>query len=146
MIKIPTRILIVDDEVDFVEMLGLRLKAAGEIVTPAYSGEECLDVLQRKEIDVVLLDIKMPGLDGITTLKEIKKRFPLVEVIMLTGHGTTRSAVEGMKLGAFDFLLKPARFEELSGKLEAARERRDKHTERIRQAEAKLLLRKSGDI
>ena len=146
MIKIPTRILLVDDEKDFVEMLGLRLEEAGEKVTPAYSGQECLQVLEKKEIDVVILDILMPGMDGIATLKEIKRRFPLVEVIMLTGHGTTESAVEGMKLGAFDYLLKPAHFGELTAKLESARKRKDEQAERIRKAEAKLLLRKSGDI
>jgi len=146
MIKIPTRVLLVDDEKDFVEMLGLRLEEAGENVTPAHSGQECLKVLEEKEIDVVILDILMPGMDGIATLKEIKNRFPLVEVIMLTGHGTTESAVEGMKLGAFDYLLKPARFGELTAKLESARKRKDEQTERIRKAEVKLLLRKGGDI
>jgi DNA-binding NtrC family response regulator len=85
-------------------------------------------------------------MDGIATLKEIKKGFPLVEVIMLTGHGTTESAVQGMKLGAFDYLLKPANFGELAAKLEAARKRKDEQAERIRKAEVKLLLRKSGDI
>ena len=146
MIKIPTRVLLVDDEKDFVEMLDLRLEEAGENVTAAYSGRECLQVLEKKEIDVVILDILMPGMDGIATLKEIKNRFPLVEVIMLTGHGTTESAVKGMKLGAFDYLLKPAHFGELTTKLESARKRKDDQAERIRKAEVKLLLRKSGDI
>ena len=146
MIKIPTRVLLVDDEKDFVEMLGLRLKEAGENVTPAHSGQEGLKALEEKEIDVVILDILMPGMDGIATLKEIKRRFPLVEVIMLTGHGTTESAVKGLKLGAFDYLLKPAHFGELTAKLESARKRKDEQAERIRKAEVKLLLRKSGDI
>ncbi|MEX1329751.1 MAG: response regulator [Desulfobacterales bacterium] len=146
MIKIPTRVLLVDDEKDFVEMLGLRLEEAGEFVTPAHSGQECLQVLEKKEIDVVILDILMPGMDGIATLKEIKRRFPLVEVIMLTGHGTTESAVKGLKLGAYDYLLKPAHFGELTAKLESARKRKDEQAERIRKAEAKLLLRKSGGI
>jgi DNA-binding response OmpR family regulator len=146
MIKIPTRVLLVDDEKDFVEMLSLRLEEVGENVTPAYSGQECLDILEKKDIDVVLLDILMPGMDGVATLKEIKNRFPLVEVIMLTGHGTTESAVRGLKLGAFDYLLKPAHFGELTAKLESARKRKDEQTERIRKAEVKLLLRKSGDI
>ncbi|MFC1531772.1 sigma-54-dependent transcriptional regulator [Thermodesulfobacteriota bacterium] len=144
MIKIPTKILVVDDEVDFVEMLSLRLKEEGEIVTLAYSGKECLDTLEKNDIDVVILDIKMPGMDGIETLKEIKKRFPLMEVIMLTGHGSTETAVEGMKLGAFDYLLKPADFDDLTAKLEGARKRKDEQEERIRKAEARLLLRKSG--
>lgn len=146
MIKIPTRVLLVDDEKDFVEMLGLRLEEAGENVTPAHSGQECLQVLEKKEIDVVILDILMPGMDGIATLKEIKRRFPLVEVIMLTGHGTTENAVKGLKLGAYDYLLKPAHFGELTAKLESARKRKDEQAERIRKAEAKLLLRKSGGI
>lgn len=146
MIKIPTRVLLVDDEKDFVEMLALRLKDAGEVVTVAHSCMECLDLLKTKEIDVVILDILMPGMDGIATLKEIKSNFPLVEVIMLTGHGTKQSAVQSLKLGAFDYLMKPARFEELTAKLEAARQRKDEHEERVRQAEARLLLRKSGNI
>ena len=146
MIKIPTRVLLVDDEKDFVEMLSLRLNEVGEKVTTAYSGKECLETLENKEIDVVILDIKMPGMDGMETLREIKKRFPLVEVIMLTGHGSTETAVEGMKLGAFDYLMKPADFDDLTIKLEAARKRKDEQEERIRKAESKLLVRKSGGI
>jgi len=146
MIKIPTRILVVDDEKDFVEMLSLRLEETGEKVSVAYDGQECLEILAQKssKIDVVILDIRMPGMDGIDVLREIKKRFPLIEVIMLTGHGTTESAVEGMKLGAFDYLLKPADFEDLSKKLEGARKRKDEQEERIRVAEAKLLVRRTG--
>ncbi len=146
MINIPTRILVVDDEKDFVQVLSLRLKEIGEVITKAYSGRECLEILAKKSIDVVILDIKMPEMDGIETLREIKKRFPLVEVIMLTGHGSTETAVQGMKMGAFDYLMKPADFKELSAKLVGARKRKDEQDERIRKAEAKLLLRRSGDI
>lgn len=146
MIKIPTRILLVDDENDFVEMLSLRLQEVGEKVVEAYSGRECLEKLEQADIDVVILDVKMPGMDGIETLQEIKKRYPLVEVIMLTGHGTTKTAVEGMKLGAFDYLLKPADFDDLTYKLEQARKRKDEHQERIRRAEARLLVRRTGEI
>ena len=146
MIKIPTKVLLVDDEEDFVEMLSLRLKELGEKVSIAYSGQEGLDTLVNTPIDVVILDIKMPGMDGIETLKEIKIQFPLVEVIMLTGHGSTETAVEGMKLGAFDYLMKPADFGDLSTKLEGARKRKDEQEERIRKAEVKLLVRKSGGL
>jgi DNA-binding NtrC family response regulator len=146
MIKIPTRILLVDDENDFVEMLSLRLQEVGEKVVEAYSGRECLEKLEQTDIDVVILDVKMPGMDGIETLQEIKKHYPLVEVIMLTGHGTTKTAVEGMKLGAFDYLLKPADFDDLTYKLEQARKRKDEHQERIRRAEARLLVRRTGEI
>ena len=117
----PIKVLLVDDEEDFVEMLSLRLETVGEEVTPAHSGEQCLEVLEGKAIDVVILDVKMPGMDGIETLREIKRRFPAVEVILMTGHGTIESAIQGQALGAFDYLLKPADFNELMEKLEAAR-------------------------
>lgn len=146
MVKIPARVLIVDDEEDFAEMLSLRLQEVGQKVSTAHSGRECLDRLKQEDIDIVVLDILMPGMNGIDTLKEIKKRFPIVEVIMLTGHGTIQTAVDGMKLGAFDYLLKPADFKELVTKLDGARKRKDEQEERIRRAEAKTLLRRSGDI
>lgn len=146
MIKIPTRVLLVDDEKDFVEMLQMRLEATGEKVIPAYSGQMCLQILDEEEIDVVILDILMPGMDGIQTLREIKRRFPVVEVILLTGHGTTASAVDGMKQGAYDYLLKPANLDELETKLEGARKKKEAQEERIRKAEARLLLRRGGNI
>ncbi len=132
-------ILLVDDERDFVEMLGMRLMEAGHRVRPAYGGEECLAELKRGEPDVVILDLKMPGLDGIETLKAIKRGHPLVEVILLTGHGTLDSAVEGLKHGAFDYLLKPAEFGELVQKLEAGRQRKAEQEGRVRLAEARAL-------
>ncbi|WP_027362785.1 response regulator [Desulfospira joergensenii] len=146
MIKIPAKVLIVDDEKDFVEMFSLRLGEQGEKVSIAYSGRQALDILDKMAIDVVILDIRMPGMDGIETLKQIKSRFPIVEVILLTGHGSTETAVEGMKLGAFDYLMKPADFQDIKIKLENARKRKDEQEERIRKAEARLLLRRSGDI
>ena len=145
MTRIPTKVLVVDDEKDFVEMFSLRLEEVGEKVTRAYSGQACLEILEGNAIDVVILDIKMPGMDGIETLRKIKKNFPLVEVIMLTGHGTVETAVEGMKLGASDYLLKPADFDDLTAKLEIARKRKDDQEERIRKAEERLLVRKSGN-
>jgi DNA-binding response OmpR family regulator len=146
MIKIPTHILLVDDEKDFVEMLALRLNETGEKVTQAYDGQMGLDILKRENIDVVILDIKMPGMDGIQVLREIKSLYPLVEVILLTGHGSAETAVEGMKLGAFDYLLKPADVDELTAKLQGAREKKEAQEERIRKAEVRLLLRKGGNI
>ena len=146
MIKVPTNILLVDDEEDFVEMLALRLEAAGGKVFKAYDGQQCLDLLDREAIDVVILDIKMPGMDGIQALKTIKGRHPLVEVILLTGHGTTESAIKGMKLGAYDYLLKPADFDNLTEKLAGASKKREEQNERIRKAEARELLRRGGNI
>ncbi|MBU1389097.1 MAG: response regulator [Proteobacteria bacterium] len=146
MIKIPAKVLIVDDEKDFVEMFSLRLENQGEKVSVAYSGESALKILSEKPIDVVILDIRMPGMDGISTLRQIKTLHPIVEVILLTGHGSTETAVEGMKLGAFDYLMKPADAEEIRIKIENARKRKDEQEERIRKAEVRLLLRRSGDI
>ena len=143
MFKISSKIMLVDDEKDFVEMLSLRLKENEENVIAAYNGQECLDILEKTPVDVIILDAKMPGMDGIETLKQIKKRHPLVEVILLTGHGTIQSAVEGMKLGAFDFLLKPADFKELTEKLNNAKKRKKEQMERIQKAEAAILLRQS---
>jgi len=146
MIKIPAQILLVDDEKDFVEMLAARLTESGENVAAASSGQEALDKLKAEEYDVVILDIKMPGMDGIQTLRQIKSLSPLVEVILLTGHGSAQTAVDGMKLGAFDYLLKPADFEDLAEKLEGAVKKKEAQQERIRKAEARLLLRRGGNI
>jgi len=146
MIKIPTNILLVDDEKDFVELLAMRLEESGENVIPAFDGRMCLDILKEKPIDVVILDIKMPGMDGIQVLRKIKIDYPLVEVILLTGHGTTETAIQGMKLGAFDYLLKPADFKDLLDKLAGAKKKKNEQDERIRKAEARQLLRRGGNI
>jgi DNA-binding NtrC family response regulator len=146
MLKLPVNILLVDDEKDFVEMLSLRLADEGHRVRSAYSGQEALQSLSETESDVVILDIKMPGMDGIETLKEIKARHPIVEVILLTGHGSIDTAVEGMKAGAFDYLLKPSDFEELLTKLAGAQERKYEQEERIRKAEARALMRRTGEV
>ena len=146
MVKLPIDILLVDDEKDFVEMLSMRLEDAGHRVKAAYSGEEGLDALDESEPDVIILDIKMPGLDGIQTLKKIKSKHAITEIILLTGHGAVDTAVEGLKAGAFDYLLKPADFNELLEKLEAARKRKSEQEERIRKAEARGLMRRTGDM
>jgi DNA-binding NtrC family response regulator len=146
MLKIPIDILIVDDEQDFVEMLSLRLEDAGHRVRAVYDGATGLAAIDEAEPDVVILDIRMPGKDGITVLKAVKTAHPVVEVILLTGHGTIDTAVEGLKSGAFDYVQKPARFEELLDKLEAARHRKAEHEERIRRAEARILTRHTGDV
>jgi len=132
--KVHTEILIVDDEKEFVEMIGLRLEAAGHNVSSAYDGKECLDILSRKNIDVVFLDLEMPGMNGIETLRKIKEKYPLVEVIILTAFATIETAVLGMKLGAYDYLLKPPDFVELKSKLKSAGRRKEKQEQRIQDA------------
>ena len=112
------KVLIVDDEIDFLETIVKRLDKRGINTVGASSGEEALEKMGHDEFDVILLDIKMAGgLDGLDTLHGIKELKPLTQVILLTGHGTVESSVEGMKLGAFDYVLKPARFEDLCEKI-----------------------------
>ncbi len=141
------KILVVDDEIDFMETIVNRLNKRGLEATGASSGEQALELMDSKIFDVVVLDIKMPGgMDGIETLKEIKKRQPICEVILLTGHGTVETSVDGMKLGAFDYLLKPAQFENLCEKIAQAYERKMAQDERIKKANIQKLLRFPGRV
>jgi DNA-binding NtrC family response regulator len=128
------RILLVDDEKEFVETLAERLRTRDFDVTTAFSGDEALEKLKEYNFDVTILDVKMPGMDGIDALREIKKLKPLTEVLMLTGHGTIETAIEGMKIGAYDFLLKPCEMDVLLDKINKAYERKTEHEERIRKA------------
>jgi two-component system, OmpR family, response regulator VicR len=131
-------ILLVDDEVPFVEAMTRRLSKRNVDIQAAFSGEEALDKLaQPGNVEVVILDIKMPGMDGIETLKEIKRRFPLVEVIMLTGHATVETGIEGMKLGASDYLMKPCDIGDLVAKVQTAAHKKREHEEKIIQARIK---------
>ncbi len=114
-------VLLVDDEAPFVETMTKRLTKRNLRVIMAFNGSEALEKIDKnRNLDVVILDVKMPGMDGIETLKEIKKNHPLIEVIMLTGHATVESAIEGMKLGAYDYLMKPCDLEQLMLKVEQA--------------------------
>jgi DNA-binding NtrC family response regulator len=129
------KIMLVDDEKPFVETRMKRLKKRGIEVVPAYDGLEALDCLEKNSgIEVVILDIKMPKMDGMTALKEIKSKFPLVEVIMLTGHATIETGIEGMKMGAFDYLMKPCDTEELIVKVNEAAKRKRDQEEKIMEA------------
>jgi len=115
-------VMIVDDEIDFLETLIKRLEKRNVRVSGAESGEEALKLLEKNPADVVVLDVKMPGMDGIETLREIKKRYPLIEVILLTGHASTEVAIQGMEMGAFDYLMKPIGVDELLHKVQDAYE------------------------
>jgi DNA-binding NtrC family response regulator len=141
------RALVVDDEVDFLETLVNRLGKRNIDTTGVRSGEEAVEVMKKKLFDVVILDIKMPGgMDGIETLREIKKLQPLAEVILLTGHASVETSIEGMKQGAFDYLLKPIKLEELITKMAQAFEKKDAHDQKIRSARIKELLRFPGRV
>jgi DNA-binding NtrC family response regulator len=120
------QVLVVDDEVDFVTTVIKRLAKREIAASGAGSGEAALEMMRRQAFDVVLLDIRMPGgMDGIEALTAIKRLQPTAEVILLTGHASVETSIEGMKRGAFDYLLKPIRFEELLQKILAACARRN---------------------
>jgi DNA-binding NtrC family response regulator len=141
------RALVVDDEEDFLETLVNRLGKRNIDTTGVRSGEEAVEAMKKKLFDVVILDIKMPGgMDGIETLREIKKLQPLAEVILLTGHASVETSIEGMKQGAFDYLLKPIKLEELITKMAQAFEKKDSHDQKIRSARIKELLRFPGRV
>ena len=120
-VKALAKVLLVDDEPEFVAILTQRLSKRNYSVTFAHSGKDALARLEGdKGIEVVILDVKMPGLNGIETLKLIRKKWPQIEVIMLTSHSTLNSAINAIKLGAHDFLLKPIEIEKLVSKMEKA--------------------------
>ncbi len=136
-------VLLVDDEVPFVETMTKRLSKRNLQMAAAFSGTEALERLSKEStIEVVILDVKMPGMDGIETLREIKGRHPLVEVVMLTGHATVETAIEGMKLGAFDYLMKPCDIELLVSKVTEAAARKRKQEEKILEARLKEITRR----
>ncbi|MBF0119744.1 MAG: response regulator [Desulfobacterales bacterium] len=118
------KVLVVDDEGDFIELFVKRLKKRQIDIIGVESGYRALDILKKEKIDVVLLDVKMPGMDGIDTLREIKTKYPLIEVIMITGHGSVESGLQGMIHGAYDYVLKPFDLEVLLNKLKKAFERK----------------------
>ncbi len=140
------KIMLVDDEERFLSTTKKLMSKKGYDVITATSGAEALEKLKYKDIHVVILDVKMPDMDGITTLKEIKKLFPLVEVIMLTGHATVESAIDGLKSGATDYLMKPADIEELIQKAEEAFEKRQKMEQKIRMAQARKFMKSPREI
>ncbi|MFZ5447185.1 MAG: response regulator [Thermodesulfobacteriota bacterium] len=118
------KMLIVDDEEDFLDTILKRLKARKIDAAGVESGYKALVFLDNHDIDVIILDVKMPGMDGIETLREIKKKKPLVEVIMLTGHASVESGIQGMQLGAFDYVMKPVALDELLEKVRQAYDRK----------------------
>ena len=131
-------VLLVDDETEFIETFSERLELRNLEISKAFSGEEALEVLDKTHtVEVVILDVKMPRMDGIETLAEIKKKHPLVEVIMLSGHADIASAIDGMKQGAFDYLTKPCDIDQLLSKVTEAAARKRQHEEKIIQARIK---------
>jgi DNA-binding NtrC family response regulator len=125
-------VLLVDDEEKFVTSNAKLLNKRGYDILTALDGYEALKILETHNVHVAVLDVKMPGMDGISLLKETKKRFPLVEVVMLTGHATFETAVSGLKIGASDYLMKPCQISELMQKINEAYEKRKLNEEKLK--------------
>lgn len=132
------KVLVVDDELDFLETIVKRLAERKLSAHGANNGKEALDYLQDNEVDVVILDVKMPGMDGLEVLKRIKFHWPLVEVIMLTGHASVESGIQGMQIGAFDYVMKPARLEDLLQKVRQAMQRKVIQENKIQRAKKQV--------
>jgi DNA-binding NtrC family response regulator len=122
--EMEARVLLVDDEKDFLETLSGRLELRGLKVSAVTSGEQAVAEAKEEEYDAIVVDLSMPGIDGLETLKRIKAINPDAEIIMLTGHGSVASGVEAMKLGAGDFLQKPVELSELMARIGEARDKR----------------------
>jgi DNA-binding NtrC family response regulator len=138
------KVLLVDDEKDFIESLAERLQLRDFEVTTALNGNDAINLMQESDYDIIVLDVKMPGKDGIETLKEIKNIKQLPQIIMLTGHATVESAIQGMKLGAYDYIMKPTVTEDLIVLINKAYKIVEEHKERISRAEIDNIVKKRG--
>ncbi len=140
------KLMLVDDEERFLATTKKLIEKKGIEVLTAQSGGEAINIISNNNVHVVILDVKMPGLDGISTLKWIKQLHPLTEVIMLTGHATVESSIEGLKTGAYDYLTKPIDINFLVEMSEAAYEKKQKLEEKIRMAQARTFMKTPRDI
>jgi len=140
------KIMLVDDEERFLSTTQKLLTKKRIDVVTAASGAEALETLNHKYIHVVILDVKMPGMDGNETLKKIKRQFPLVEVIMLTGHATVESAIDGLKSGATDYLMKPTEIDDLIAKAREAFRKRLALEEKILMAQSRKYMKSPREI
>ena len=138
------KVLLVDDEKDFIQSLAERLQLRDFDVKTALNGDDAIKLVNENEFDVIILDVKMPGKSGIEILKEIKNINQLSQVIMLTGHATVESAIQGMKLGAYDYIMKPTVTEDLINLINKAYKIVEEHRDRIRRAEIDNIVKKHG--
>ena len=114
------KVLLVDDEEDFVSTLAERLQLRNITTLVATGGEEALHIIDTDKPPVVVLDVLMPNMGGLDVLRQIKRNYPHIQVIILTGRGSTKEGIKGMRLGAFDYLMKPVKIEELIQKMNEA--------------------------
>ena len=125
----PIHVLIIDDEGQFVDAVVERLRLRGFEANGVTSGHDAMELLRQKSYDVVLLDVKMPGLGGLEVIRKVKEKWPDLQVVMLTGHGSSQDAEKGMELGAFEYVMKPVNIDDLTDILRAATESRTTNDE-----------------
>ena len=142
--EVTANVLLVDDEEQFLKLLSQRLQSRGMRVESAGGGEEALQKVQSESFDAIVLDLAMPGIDGIETLRRIKEANPEMQIIMLTGHATVKSGIEAMKLGAEDYLEKPVDLNELLEKIGAAKHKKAILVEKSRQDDVKKIIKSKG--
>jgi DNA-binding NtrC family response regulator len=138
------KVLLVDDEKDFLTVMSERMAARGMDVTAADSAEEALAQVESGGYDAIVLDLMMPGMDGIETLKAIKQRNPTLQVILLTGHATLEKGIEAMKLGAMDFVEKPADLDQLTQKIKQAQAKKMVLVEKRMEEKLKSIITSKG--
>ncbi len=138
------RILLIDDETEFLSVLSERLQTRGLTVQVSETGEEAIEMVTKTSFDAVVLDLAMPGIDGIETLRRMREIRPRIQVILLTGHATVQASIEAMKLGAIDLLEKPADLQVLLSKIEEASSKRAFLLEKKMEDDIEAILRKRG--
>jgi len=142
--ELTSNVLLVDDEEQFLDTLSQRLELRGIKVDTVTGGEEALDKITSQKFDAIVLDLVMPGIDGMETLKRLKEKNPDIQIIMLTGKATVKKGIEAMKLGAEDFLEKPVDLNVLMEKIKKATHNKMLLVEKSRQEEVKEILKKKG--
>ena len=138
------KVLLVDDEKEFLEIMSERMKARDMEVTTATSAQQALEIIEKESFDAIILDFQMPGMDGMDALKAIKAKKPELQIILLTGYATVEKSVEAMKIGATDFIEKPADLEVLAEKIKSAKAEKMLIVEKQTEGKVKNILKKYG--
>lgn len=138
------KVLLVDDEVDFLDTLSERMRTRGMEVATSSTGVDALQKVDKEAYDVIILDLMMPGVDGLEALKILKAKRPELQVILLTGHATVEKGIEAMKLGAMDFLEKPADINLLTEKIKKAQAKKMLIVEKQNEDKIKKILEEKG--
>lgn len=140
----PEKVLLVDDEQDFLDIMEERMKARGIEVSTTTSAEVALEMIEKESFDAIIMDFMMPEMDGLEALKAIKEKKPELQIILLTGHATVQKGVEAMKLGAMDFIEKPADLEALTARIKKAHAKKMLIVEDKAQKKVEAMLKRFG--